>query len=198
MENKTAIQRHFFGAGQQFIDVQDLIEIQKRSYERFLQLDVEPSHREDSGLQSAFLSVFPIEDYNGNYRIDFLDYSLGEPKYEEYECLERGMTYAAPLKIRIRIAALEPGKDGERTPGIHKEPAYSVKYLKEEEKYLGDLPLMTSKGTFIINGTERVVVSQLHRSPGVFFSHDKTKTRLTGTPLFTSRIIPYRGSWIDF
>ena len=198
MENKTAIQRHFFGAGQQFIDVQDLIEIQKRSYERFLQLDVEPSHRDDSGLQSAFLSVFPIEDYNGNYRIDFLDYSLGEPKYEEYECLERGMTYAAPLKIRIRIAALEYGKDGEKASSHHKEAPYSVKYLKEEEKYLGDLPLMTSKGTFIINGTERVVVSQLHRSPGVFFSHDKTKTRLTGTPLFTSRIIPYRGSWIDF
>jgi DNA-directed RNA polymerase, beta subunit/140 kD subunit len=198
MENKTAIHRHFFGAGQQFIDVQDLIEIQKRSYERFLQLDVEPSHREDSGLQSAFLSVFPIEDYNGNYRIDFLDYSLGEPKYEEYECLERGMTYAAPLKIRIRIAALEHGKDGDKSSGQHKETPYSVKYLKEEEKYLGDLPLMTTKGTFIINGTERVVVSQLHRSPGVFFSHDKTKTRLTGTPLFTSRIIPYRGSWIDF
>ena len=199
MENKTAIKRHYFGAGQQFIDVQDLIEIQKRSYERFLQLDVKPSHRDDSGLQSAFLSVFPIEDYNGNYRIDFLDYSLGEPKYEEYECLERGMTYAAPLKIKIRIAALERNKDYEKNSSpSSKDANLSVKYLKEEEKYLGDLPLMTSKGTFIINGTERVVVSQLHRSPGVFFSHDKTKTRLTGTPLFTSRIIPYRGSWIDF
>jgi len=198
MENKTAINRHYFGAGQQFIDVQDLIEIQKRSYERFLQLDVKPSHRDDSGLQSAFLSVFPIEDYNGNYRIDFLDYSLGEPKYEEYECLERGMTFAAPLKIKIRIAALERNKDIEKHPSSSKDSNVSVKYLKEEEKYLGDLPLMTSKGTFIINGTERVVVSQLHRSPGVFFSHDKTKTRLTGTPLFTSRIIPYRGSWIDF
>jgi DNA-directed RNA polymerase subunit beta len=199
MENKTAIKRHYFGAGQQFIDVQDLIEIQKRSYERFLQLDVKPSHRDDSGLQSAFLSVFPIEDYNGNYRIDFLEYSLGEPKYEEYECLERGMTFAAPLKIKIRIAALERNKDLEKGAShSSKESSVSVKYLKEEEKYLGDLPLMTSKGTFIINGTERVVVSQLHRSPGVFFSHDKTKTRLTGTPLFTSRIIPYRGSWIDF
>ena len=198
MENKTAIVRHNFGGSQQFIDVQDLIEIQKRSYERFLQLDVPPALREDSGLQSAFLSVFPIEDYNGNYRIDFIEYSLGEPKYEEYECLERGMTYAAPLKIKIRIAALEQNKEIEKTSPLSKEPSFSVKYMKEEEKYLGDLPLMTTKGTFIINGTERVVVSQLHRSPGVFFSHDKTKTRLTGTPLFTSRIIPYRGSWIDF
>ncbi len=199
MENKTAIVRHNFGGGQQFIDVQDLIEIQKRSYERFLQLDLPAPQREDSGLQSAFLSVFPIEDYNGNYRIDFIEYSLGDPKYEEHECLERGMTYAAPLKIKIRIAALEQNKETEKTLApSSKEPAFSVKYMKEEEKYLGDLPLMTTKGTFIINGTERVVVSQLHRSPGVFFSHDKTKTRLTGTPLFTSRIIPYRGSWIDF
>ena len=134
MENKTAINRHYFGAGQQFIDVQDLIEIQKRSYERFLQLDVKPSHRDDSGLQSAFLSVFPIEDYNGNYRIDFLDYSLGEPKYEEYECLERGMTFAAPLKIKIRIAALERNKDIEKHPSSSKDSNVSVKYLKEEEK----------------------------------------------------------------
>ena len=200
MTKKTAIERHFFGVGQQYLDVQDLIEIQKKSYERFLQLDAHPQDREDWGLQSAFLSVFPIEDYNGNIRIDFLEYSIGDPKYNEREAIERGMTHAAPLKIKVRIAVLEKNKDSERTKTFvtSRSPDTTVKTLREQEIYLGDLPLMTSKGTFIINGTERVVVSQLHRSPGVFFSHDKTKTRVAGTPLFTSRIIPYRGSWVDF
>ena len=200
MNKKTKIDRHFFGLGQQYLDVQDLIEIQKKSYDRFLQLDADPEQREDWGLQSAFLSVFPIEDYNGNIRIDFLEYSLGEPKYNEREAIERGMTHAAPLKIKVRIAVLEKNKENDRpksfvSPNLQDS---TVKTLREQEIYLGDLPLMTSKGTFIINGTERVVVSQLHRSPGVFFSHDKTKTRVAGTPLFTSRIIPYRGSWVDF
>ena len=200
MNKKTKIDRHFFGLGQQYLDVQDLIEIQKKSYDRFLQLDADPEQREDWGLQSAFLSVFPIEDYNGNIRIDFLEYSLGEPKYSEREAIERGMTHAAPLKIKVRIAVLEKTKENDRPKSFvspHLQDS-TVKTLREQEIYLGDLPLMTSKGTFIINGTERVVVSQLHRSPGVFFSHDKTKTRVAGTPLFTSRIIPYRGSWVDF
>lgn len=200
MNKKTAIERHFFGLGQQYLEVQDLIEIQKKSYERFLQLDTDPARREDWGLQSAFLSVFPIEDYNGNIRIDFLEYSIGEPKYNEREAIERGMTHAAPLKIKVRIAVLEKAKDVERGKSLvaSRNSDTTVKILREQEIYLGDLPLMTTKGTFIINGTERVVVSQLHRSPGVFFSHDKTKTRVAGTPLFTSRIIPYRGSWVDF
>uniref|UniRef100_A0A7C3LXA2 DNA-directed RNA polymerase subunit beta n=1 Tax=Leptospirillum ferriphilum TaxID=178606 RepID=A0A7C3LXA2_9BACT len=200
MNKKTKIDRHFFGLGQQYLDVQDLIEIQKKSYDRFLQLDTDPDSREDWGLQSAFLSVFPIEDYNGNIRIDFLEYSLGDPKYNEREAIERGMTHAAPLKIKVRIAILEKNKESDRPKSFvatHVQDSV-IKTLREQEIYLGDLPLMTTKGTFIINGTERVVVSQLHRSPGVFFSHDKTKTRVAGTPLFTSRIIPYRGSWVDF
>lgn len=129
-----------------------------------------------------------------------MEYSLGEPKYNEREAIERGMTHAAPLKIKVRIAVLEKNKENDRPKSFvspHIQDS-TVKTLREQEIYLGDLPLMTSKGTFIINGTERVVVSQLHRSPGVFFSHDKTKTRVAGTPLFTSRIIPYRGSWVDF
>jgi DNA-directed RNA polymerase subunit beta len=200
MNKNTSIERHFFGIGQHYLDVQDLIEIQKNSYERFLQLDLPPAKREDWGLQSAFLSVFPIEDYNGNIKIDFLEYSIGVPKYDEREAIERGMTHAAPLKIKVRVALMEKVKENEKIklPSSTKNNEYTLKNLKEQEIYLGDLPLMTSKGTFIVNGTERVVVSQLHRSPGVFFSHDKTKTRVAGTPLYTARIIPYRGSWVDF
>ncbi|EQD30213.1 DNA-directed RNA polymerase, beta subunit, partial [mine drainage metagenome] len=139
--------------------------------------------------------------YNGNIKIDFLEYSIGTPKYDEREAIERGMTHAAPLKIKVRVALMEKIKRKMKKLKIansSKNNEYTLKNLKEQEIYLGDLPLMTSKGTFIVNGTERVVVSQLHRSPGVFFSHDKTKTRVAGTPLYTARIIPYRGSWVDF
>jgi len=173
------------------IDIPDLIEIQKTSYERFLQQWVSPAERRDIGLQAAFNSIFPIADFNETFTIEFVEYSVGEAKYSVRECLQRGTTYAAPLKIKVRLAAWE--KDEETG-------AKRLKYAKEEgtDIYLGELPLMTENGTFIINGTERVVVSQLHRSPGAFFTHDKGKTHSSGKVLYSARIIPYRGSWLDF
>ncbi|MBI1821984.1 MAG: DNA-directed RNA polymerase subunit beta [Nitrospirae bacterium] len=171
------------------IEIPNLIEIQKRSYERFLQMDVSPEQREDIGLQSTFTSVFPISDYNDTAMVEFLDYSIGIPKYDVLECLERGMTFAAPLKIRVRLMVWD--KD-------EKTNAKKVKDIREQEVYIGELPLMTGNGTFIVNGTERVVVSQLQRSPGVSFSHDKGKTHASGKVLYSARIIPYRGSWLDF
>jgi len=171
------------------IGIPDLIDIQKKSYERFLQMGVPPEQREDIGLQSAFNSVFPISDYNETAMIELIDYALGASKYDVRECIERGMTYAAPLKIKVRLIHWE--KD-EKTSNKR------VKDVKEQEVYLGELPLMTDNGTFIINGTERVVVSQLHRSPGVSFTHDKGRTHVTGKVLYSARIIPYRGSWLDF
>ncbi|MBI1819864.1 MAG: DNA-directed RNA polymerase subunit beta, partial [Nitrospirae bacterium] len=171
------------------IEIPNLIEIQKRSYERFLQMDVPPEQREDIGLQSAFTSVFPIADYNDTAVVEFLDYSIGVPKYDVLECLERGMTFAAPLKIRVRLMVWE--KD-------EKTNAKKVKDIREQEVYIGELPLMTDNGTFIVNGTELVVVSQLQRSPGPSFTHDKGKTHASGKVLYSARIIPYRGSWLDF
>ncbi|MBI1824010.1 MAG: DNA-directed RNA polymerase subunit beta, partial [Nitrospirae bacterium] len=171
------------------IEIPNLIEIQKRSYDHFLQLAVSPEQREDFGLQSAFTSVFPITDYNDTAMIEFLDYSIGTPKYDVLECLERGMTFAAPLKIRVRLMVWD--KD-------EKTNAKKVKDVREQEVYIGELPLMTENGTFIVNGTERVVVSQLQRSPGVSFTHDKGKTHASGKVLYSARIIPYRGSWLDF
>lgn len=171
------------------IDIPNLIDIQKRSYDRFLQKDVPPDKREDRGLQSAFLSVFPIYDFNETASMEFVEYSLAESKYDVRECLQKGATYAAPLKIKVRMVLWDKREDtGART----------VRDIKEQEVYLGELPLMTENGTFIINGTERVVVSQLHRSPGCFFSHDKGKTHASGKVLYSARIIPYRGSWLDF
>ncbi|HXN06936.1 MAG TPA: DNA-directed RNA polymerase subunit beta [Nitrospiria bacterium] len=171
------------------IEIPNLIEIQKRSYDRFLQMSVSPGQREDIGLQSAFTSVFPIADYNDTAMVEFLDYAIGTPKYDVLECLERGMTFAAPLKIRVRLMVWE--KD-------EKTHAKKVKDVREQEVYIGELPLMTDNGTFIVNGTERVVVSQLQRSPGVSFTHDKGKTHASGKVLYSARIIPYRGSWLDF
>ncbi|MDH4100415.1 MAG: DNA-directed RNA polymerase subunit beta [Nitrospirota bacterium] len=181
--------RKDFGKIPAIIDIPDLIEIQKKSYERFLQRDIPAEKREDMGLQGAFLSVFPISDFNETATIEFVEYSLGEPKYEERECLERGTTFAAPLRIKVRLVIWEKNEE---------TGASTVKDIKEQEVYLGTLPLMSENGTFIINGTERVVVSQLHRSPGVFFAHDKGKTHPSGKILFSCRIIPYRGSWLDF
>jgi DNA-directed RNA polymerase subunit beta len=173
------------------IDIPDLIDIQKSSYARFLQQDVAPAERKNIGLQAAFNSIFPIADFNETFTIEFVEYGMGEPKFSVRECLQRGTTYAAPLKIKVRLAAWE--KDEET--GTRR-----LKYAKEEgaDIYLGELPLMTENGTFIINGTERVVVSQLHRSPGAFFTHDKGKTHSSGKILYSARIIPYRGSWLDF
>jgi DNA-directed RNA polymerase subunit beta len=171
------------------LDIPDLIEIQKRSYDNFLQKDIATDKRKEAGLQSAFKSVFPIYDFNETSMVDYLGYTLGEPKYTVWECLQRGATFAAPLKVKTRLVFFE--KD-EQTG------AKRVRDIKEQEVYVGDLPLMTENGTFIVNGTERVVVSQLHRSPGAFFTHDKGRTHASGKILYSARIIPYRGSWLDF
>lgn len=171
------------------IEIPNLIEVQKGSYEKFLQRDILPERRVFAGLQEAFASVFPIPDYKGTSMIEFIDYSLVKPKYDVKECFERGITYAAPLKIRVRLIVWEK----EEKTGVKK-----VKDAREQEVYLGELPLMTENGTFIINGTERVVVSQLHRSPGVLFTHDKGRIHASGKVLYSARIIPDRGSWLDF
>ena len=181
--------RRSFGQIKKIIEIPNLIEIQKRSYEEFLQRSVPPSERRDTGLQGVFRSVFPIKDFNETSSLEFVSYSLGEPKYSVEECHERGMTYAAPLKVTIQLVIW----DVDPQTG-----ARSIKNVKEQEVYFGEIPLMTDNGTFMINGTERVIVSQLHRSPGVFFDHDKGKTHASGKLLYSARIIPYRGSWIDF
>jgi len=180
--------RKNFGKSPEILPVPDLIELQKRSFERFLQKDVPPAKREDRGLQAAFNSVFPIVDYNETASIEFIEYILGSPKYDVMECLQKGITYAAPLKIRVKLNLWEKNNSGQKR----------LKESREQEVYLGELPLMTETGTFVINGIERVVVSQLHRSPGIFFSHDKGKTHIRGKVLFSARIIPARGSWFDF
>jgi len=181
--------RRSFGRIKKIIEIPNLIEIQKRSYEEFLQHSVAPGDRTDAGLQGVFKSVFPIKDFNDTASLEFVGYALGEPKYSVDECHERGMTFAAPLKVTVQLVLWD------------KDPvtgASSIKNVKEQEVYFGEIPLMTANGTFMINGTERVIVSQLHRSPGVFFDHDKGKTHASGKLLYSARIIPYRGSWIDF
>ena len=183
------IERRDFSKIATQVEIPNLIDIQRRSYDRFLQRDASPPEREDIGLQAAFTSVFPIVDYNETAMIEFLDYAVGAPKYDVRECLERGMTFAAPLKIRARLIVWE--KD-------EKSGAKRVRDVREQEVYVGELPLMTPNGTFVINGTERVVVSQLQRSPGVIFNHDKGKTHASGKVLYSARVIPYRGSWLDF
>ena len=181
--------RKNFGRIPTIIDIPDLVAIQKRSFDRFLQADMDLSSRSDFGLHSVFLSVFPIQDYAGTLSLEYVSYQLGEPKYEMDECLQRGMTFSAPLKVVFRLVVWEENDDtGTKT----------VQEVKEQEVYLGEMPLMTPTGTFIVNGTERVVVSQMHRSPGVFFDHDKGRTHSSGKLLFSARVIPYRGSWLDF
>src|SRR6266851_4910067 len=179
--------RRSFGKIKKIIDIPNLIEIQKRSYEEFLQRDVAAEQRTDTGLQAVFKSVFPIKDFNETASLEFVSYELGEPKYDVEECRQRGMTYAAPLKVKIQLVIWDV-EGGRR----------SIKNVKEQEVYFGEIPLMTANGTFMVNGTERVIVSQLHRSPGVFFEHDKGRTHSTGKLLYSARVIPYRGSWIDF
>src|SRR6195256_1105690 len=171
------------------IEIPDLIEIQKRSYEEFLQREVERERRKDHGLQAALSSVFPIPDYNNTAVLEFTSYTLGTPKYDERECLEQGMTFAVPLKLRVRLVVFDKEDKGSKK---------KVLDVREQEVYVGELPLMTERGTFIVNGTERVVVSQLHRSPGASFTHDKGRTHSSGKVLYSARIIPYRGSWLDF
>ena len=179
--------RHSFGKIERILEVPNLIDIQKRSYDKFLQSTVPIDERDEMGLQSVFKSVFPIKDFNGTSELQFKGYTLERPKYDVDECRQRGMTYAAPIKVTIELWIYE--SDGGET---------AVRDIKMQEVYFGEIPLMTENGTFIINGTERVVVSQLHRSPGVFFDHDKGKTHSSGKLLYQARIIPYRGSWLDF
>ena len=167
----------------------NLIEVQRSSYDQFLQMDIPPERRANLGLQEVFRSVFPIRDFSERAELDFVNYELEPPKYDVEECQQRGMTYAAPLKVTLRLTVF----DVEEDTGLK-----SIRDIKEQDVYMGDMPLMTDNGTFIINGTERVIVSQMHRSPGVFFDHDKGKTHSSGKYLFAARIIPYRGSWLDF
>jgi DNA-directed RNA polymerase subunit beta len=171
------------------IEIPDLIELQKKSYQDFLQMDVEPSKRKSQGLQASFNSVFPIEDFNKTATLEFDSYVLEAPKYDVRECRSRGMTFAAPLKITVRLIVFDVDEgSGNR----------NIRDIKEQEVYMGEIPLMTDAGSFIINGTERVIVSQLHRSPGVIFDHDYGKTHSSGKLLYSARIIPHRGSWLDF
>ena len=179
--------RRSFGKIKKIIEIPNLIEIQKRSYDEFLQAGVPADQRTETGLQAVFKSVFPIKDFNETASLEFVSYELGEPKYDVDECHQRGMTYAAPLKVKIQLVIWDV-EGGRR----------SIKNVKEQEVYFGEIPLMTTNGTFMVNGTERVIVSQLHRSPGVFFEHDKGRTHSTGKLLYSARVIPYRGSWIDF
>ena len=181
--------RKDFSRLQKISEIPNLLDIQTSSYGKFLQKDVPPDERADTGLQGVFSSVFPIKDFSGTASLEFVRYSLEEPKYDVLECRQRGMTYSAPFKVTIRLVVWEKNE---------KTGTETIRDVKEQEVYFGEVPLMNDSGTFIINGTERVIVSQLHRSPGVFFDHDKGKTHSSGKFLFSARIIPYRGSWIDF
>ena len=181
--------RKSFGNRPTILDVPYLLSIQLDSYNKFLQTDKTEESREDIGLHSAFQTVFPIVSYSGNAALEYVSYRLGEPVFDVKECQMRGLTYAAPIRVKVRLVIYDKEASGTPKP---------VKDIREQEVYLGEMPLMTDHGTFVINGTERVIVSQLHRSPGVFFDHDKGKTHSSGKLLFSARIIPYRGSWLDF
>ena len=181
--------RKNFAKIKNIIDIPNLIDIQKNSYRRFLQQEVPPESRKNSGLEAVFRSVFPIKDFSESASLEYVSYVLNKPKYDVVECHQRGMTFAAPMKVKVRLVIWDSGKES----GVR-----AIKDIKEQEVYFGEIPLMTENGTFIINGTERVIVSQLHRSPGVFYDHDKGKTHSSGKVLYSARVIPYRGSWLDF
>ena len=181
--------RKDFGKRSSILEVPYLLAIQLDSYRKFLQADAAEDRRADIGLHAAFRSVFPIVSYSGNAILEYVSYRLGEPVFDVKECQLRGLTYAAPLRVKVRLVVLDKEAPGAKKP---------VKDIREQEVYLGELPLMTDNGTFVVNGTERVIVSQLHRSPGVFFDHDRGKTHSSGKLLFSARVIPYRGSWLDF
>ena len=186
--NNQLLRKHFQEI-KRIIDIPNLIDIQKNSYQRFLQADLPASARQNHGVEAVFRSVFPIRDFSETCSLEYVEYSLGTPKYDVEECHQRGMTFAAPMKVKVRLVSWDVDKES----GVQ-----SIRDIKEQEVYFGEIPLMTENGTFIINGTERVIVSQLHRSPGVFFDHDKGKTHSSGKLLYSARIIPYRGSWLDF
>ncbi|MFZ5638731.1 MAG: DNA-directed RNA polymerase subunit beta [Pseudomonadota bacterium] len=179
--------RKNFGKRRSILEVPFLLAIQVDSYREFLQADAESNRREDRGLHAALKSVFPITSYNGYAALEYVGYKLGEPVFDERECRNRGLSYGAPLRVTVRLVIYDKESSSK-----------AVKYVKEQEVYMGEIPLMTDNGTFIVNGTERVIVSQLHRSPGVFFDHDRGKTHSSGKLLYSARIIPYRGSWLDF
>ena len=181
--------RKSFGRIPEVAEMPNLIDVQRASYEVFLQSDVPYDSRTSTGLQEVFKSVFPIDDFAGRGRLEFVHYELEDPKYDVEECIQRGLNFAAPLKVVLRLIVWDVDED---------TGARSIRDIKEQPVYMGDMPLMTDNGTFIINGTERVIVSQMHRSPGVFFDHDKGKTHSSGKYLFAARVIPYRGSWLDF
>ncbi|MCX5497856.1 DNA-directed RNA polymerase subunit beta [Kaistia dalseonensis] len=180
--------RKIFGSIGDVAEMPNLIEVQKASYDQFLMVEEEKGGRPDEGLQAVFKSVFPISDFSNTALLEFVRYDFDPPKYDVDECRQRGITFSAPLKVTLRLIVFDVDED---------TGAKSVKDIKEQEVYMGEMPLMTSNGTFIVNGTERVIVSQMHRSPGVFFDHDKGKTHSSGKLLFAARIIPYRGSWLD-
>ena len=180
--------RKFFGSIKEVAEMPNLIEVQKASYDQFLLVQEPDGGRPDEGLQAVFKSVFPISDFSNSSMLEFVKYEFEPPKYDVDECRQRGMTFAAPLKVTLRLIVFDIDEE---------TGARSVKDIKEQDVYMGDIPLMTNNGTFIVNGTERVIVSQMHRSPGVFFDHDKGKTHSSGKLLFAARIIPYRGSWLD-
>ncbi|HJY05487.1 MAG TPA: hypothetical protein VJ323_04175, partial [Bryobacteraceae bacterium] len=179
--------RKSFAKRQAVLNVPFLLSTQLESYTAFLQAAVPPHQRKNEGLQAAFTSIFPISSHSGNARLDFVSFALGEPPFDVKECHQRGLTFASPLRAKVRLTIMD--KEASKP---------TVKEVKEQEVYMGEIPLMTTTGSFVINGTERVIVSQLHRSPGVFFEHDRGKTHSSGKLLFSARIIPYRGSWLDF
>src|SRR3989304_4222066 len=179
--------RKSFAKRASVLNIPFLLATQLDSFAAFLQAPVAPESRKNEGLQAAFPSILPIASHSGNARLDFVSYTLGEPPFDVKECQQRGLTYASPLRAKVRLTIMD--KEASKP---------TVKEVKEQEVYMGEIPLMTTTGSFVINGTERVIVSQLHRSPGVFFEHDRGKTHSSGKLLFSARIIPYRGSWLDF
>ena len=182
--------RKSFGSMKQSVEVPNLIKLQRSSYEKFLQQDIPPDKRENVGLQAIFKSVFPIFDYNNTVSLEFVKYNLSHPKYDVRECLQKkGMTYTSSLQVTLRLVIFEPAQEGQEK---------TIRDVKEQEVYLSDIPLMTDHASFVINGTERVVVSQIHRSPGIFFDHDGGKNSTSGKHIYSGRFIPYRGSWLDF
>ena len=181
--------RKDFGKRPSILEVPYLVATQIESFNQFIQVDAKPEERTDVGLQAAFKSVFPIASFSGNAALEYVSYKLGTPVFDVKECQLRGLTYAASLRVKVRLIIYD------KEAGLNNKV---VKDIKEQEVYMGEMPLMTRTGTFVINGTERVIVSQMHRSPGVFFEHDKGKTHSSGKLLYSARVIPYRGSWLDF
>jgi DNA-directed RNA polymerase subunit beta len=182
--------RKSFGKRESVLNVPYLLTMQKDSYVAFLQKEIPPAKRKPEGLQAAFLAAFPIVSHNGFVEMKFIEYNIAKPPFDTRECQQRGLTYAAAVRAKLQMIVYDRESS---TP-----QSKVVKEVKEQEVYMGEVPLMTDYGSFIVNGTERVIVSQLHRSPGVFFEHDKGKTHSSGKLLFSARIIPYRGSWLDF